>query len=50
MREDILRDLQREIYDRCQKESNKFGIGCELGIKEGSRIWLLIKSVAVLSV
>ena len=28
MREDILRDLQREIYDRCQKESNKFGIGC----------------------
>ena len=28
MREDILRDLQREIYDRCQKESNQFGIGC----------------------
>lgn len=28
MREDILRDLQQEIYDRCQKESNKFGIGC----------------------
>ena len=28
MREDILRDLQREIYDRCQKESNRFGIGC----------------------
>ena len=28
MREDILRDLQREIYDRRQKESNRFGIGC----------------------
>lgn len=28
MREDILRDLQQEIYNRCQKESNKFGIGC----------------------
>lgn len=28
MREDILRNLQQEIYDRCQKESNKFGIGC----------------------
>ena len=28
MREDILRNLQQEIYDWCQKESNKFGIGC----------------------
>lgn len=28
MREDILKNLQREIYDRCQKETNKFGIGC----------------------
>ena len=28
MREDILRNLQQEIYNRCQKESNKFGIGC----------------------
>ena len=28
MREDILRNLQQEIYDRCQKESNMFGIGC----------------------
>jgi len=28
MREDILANLQREIYDRCQKSTNKFGIGC----------------------
>ncbi|MCI8526051.1 MAG: HD domain-containing protein [Oscillospiraceae bacterium] len=28
MREDILRDLQREIHDRCQRESNRFGMGC----------------------
>lgn len=28
MQEDILRDLEQEIYNRCQKESNKFGIGC----------------------
>lgn len=28
MRKDILKNLQREIYDRCQKETNKFGIGC----------------------
>lgn len=28
MREDILKKLQQEIYDRCQKETNKFGIGC----------------------
>lgn len=28
MREDILENLQRELYDRCQKESNKLGIGC----------------------
>ncbi len=28
MREDILRNLQKELYDRCQRETNKFGIGC----------------------
>ena len=28
MREDILESLQKEIYDRCQKQTNKFGIGC----------------------
>lgn len=28
MREDILRNLRQEIYDRCQKETNKFGMGC----------------------
>lgn len=28
MRDDILRNLQQEIYDRCQKETNKFGMGC----------------------
>ena len=28
MREDILESLQKEVYDRCQKETNKFGIGC----------------------
>ncbi len=28
MREDILMNLQQEIYDRCQKETNKFGMGC----------------------
>ena len=28
MREDILENLQREIYDRCQKPTNQFGMGC----------------------
>lgn len=28
MREDILNDLQKEVYDRCQKPTNKFGMGC----------------------
>ena len=28
MRKDILKNLQQEIYDRCQKETNKFGMGC----------------------
>ncbi len=28
MRNDILKKLQQEIYDRCQKETNKFGMGC----------------------
>lgn len=28
MREDILEGLQREVYSRCLKETNKFGMGC----------------------
>lgn len=28
MREDILAGLQKEIYGRCLKETNKFGMGC----------------------
>lgn len=28
MREDILEKLQNEIYDRCHKQTNKFGMGC----------------------
>lgn len=28
MRTDILKGLQQEIYDRCQRETNKFGPGC----------------------
>ena len=28
MREDILKNVQKEIHDRCQKETNKFGMGC----------------------
>ncbi len=28
MRNDILSNLQKEIYDRCQRETNKFGMGC----------------------
>lgn len=28
MREDILQDLEKEVYDRCLKQTNKFGIGC----------------------
>lgn len=28
MREDILRNLQQQIYDRCKNETNKFGMGC----------------------
>ncbi len=27
MREDIMENLQHEIYQRCQKQTNKFGIG-----------------------
>ena len=26
MREDILNNLQKEIHDRCQRETNKFGM------------------------
>lgn len=28
MRKDILQSLQKEIYDRCQRETNRFGLGC----------------------
>lgn len=28
MREDILEGLQKEVYDRCRKPTNKFGMGC----------------------
>lgn len=28
MRKDILKKLQQDIYDKCQKETNKFGMGC----------------------
>lgn len=28
MRDDILEHLQHELYDRCQKPTNQFGIGC----------------------
>lgn len=28
MRDDILEKLQKEIYDRCQKPANQFGMGC----------------------
>lgn len=28
MRKDILESLQKEIYKRCQKDTNKFGMGC----------------------
>lgn len=28
MREDILDCLQKEVYSRCQKETNRFGMGC----------------------
>lgn len=28
MREDIIKDLQQEIYKRCQMETNLFGMGC----------------------
>lgn len=28
MREDILAGLQREVYSRCLKETNQFGMGC----------------------
>ena len=34
MREDILENLQHEIYDRCQKQTNKFGIGIYYHIVE----------------
>lgn len=28
MREDILIGLQGEVYDRCLRDTNKFGMGC----------------------
>lgn len=28
MRTDILNNLQKEIYQRCQKQTNQFGMGC----------------------
>lgn len=28
MREDILAGLQKEVYNRCLRETNKFGMGC----------------------
>lgn len=28
MREDILEGLKKEVFQRCQKETNKFGMGC----------------------
>ena len=28
MRDDILEALQKEVYDRCLKETNQFGMGC----------------------
>ena len=28
MQEDIFENLQHEIYDRCQKQTNRFGMGC----------------------
>ena len=28
MRKDILEGLQKEVYSRCLKETNKFGMGC----------------------
>ena len=34
MRNDILSNLQKDIYDRCQRETNKFGMGCYYHIVE----------------
>ena len=34
MQEDIFENLQHEIYDRCQKQTNKFGIGIYYHIVE----------------
>lgn len=28
MRKDILENLQKEVYERCRKDTNKFGMGC----------------------
>lgn len=43
MRDDILRNLQQEIYDRCQKETNKFGMGCYyhiVAVVKMQKFWL----------
>lgn len=34
MRDDILEALQKEVYDRCLKETNQFGMGCYYHIEE----------------
>ena len=43
MRQDILEKLQEEIWERCQKQTNKFGIGCYYHIAS------VVKNAEVLS-
>lgn len=43
MREDILDGLQREVYDRCVKPTNQFGMGCY------EHIVSVVKNAAVLA-
>lgn len=43
MREDILEALQKEVYSRCAKETNQFGMGCYYHIAA------VVKNAAILA-
>ncbi len=43
MREDILDALQKEVYDRCRRKTNKFGMGCYYHIAA------VVKNAAILA-
>lgn len=42
MQEDILEKLQKEVYGRCSKETNEFGMGCYyhiVAVVKNAKFW-----------